>query len=134
VKKVTTVLVDDIDGSPADETIVISLNRESWEIDLSNSHADQLRSELYAWTQCGRKISHQRPRASKNSAPRRMHTATSIDKTQARNIRLVLRDAGYPVSSHGRLSAVQLERYEAIVGLARDMSNVGASGGLGEPF
>ena len=47
-QKVQIVLIDDIDGGPADETVYFSLDGVSYEIDLSAPNAVRLRS-----TRCG---------------------------------------------------------------------------------
>jgi hypothetical protein len=42
-------LVDDLDGSDATETVTFGIDGLSYEIDLSEAHADQLRSSLDGW-------------------------------------------------------------------------------------
>jgi hypothetical protein len=53
-KTVTVNLIDDIDGSCADETVTFSFDGVSYEIDLGSHNAIKLRSELTAWAQAGR--------------------------------------------------------------------------------
>ena len=45
-QRVEVLLEDDIDGSPADETVRFALNGTSYEIDLSSQNAPALRSSL----------------------------------------------------------------------------------------
>ena len=45
-QKVQVILVDDIDGGEADETVSFSLDGVSYEIDLSESNATELRDAL----------------------------------------------------------------------------------------
>ena len=45
-RKVEVQLLDDIDGSPADETVTYGLDGTMYEVDLSAKHADKLRSAL----------------------------------------------------------------------------------------
>ena len=45
-RKVQVHLLDDIDGSQADETLKFALDGTNYEIDLSTKHADKLRSVL----------------------------------------------------------------------------------------
>lgn len=48
-KRVQVVLEDDIDGSPADETVSFGLDGVSYEIDLSSANAGKLRDQLSRW-------------------------------------------------------------------------------------
>src|SRR5215470_4575201 len=45
-RRVDVQLLDDIDGSPAEETLRYGLDGTSYEIDLSAKHAEKLRSSL----------------------------------------------------------------------------------------
>jgi hypothetical protein len=45
-QKVTVLLVDDLDGGPADETVSFSLDGVSYEIDLSAANATSFRDSL----------------------------------------------------------------------------------------
>jgi nucleoid-associated protein Lsr2 len=53
-QRAVVILEDDIDGSPADQTVRFALNGTSYEIDLSSQNAQALRSSL------GRYIEHAR--------------------------------------------------------------------------
>lgn len=48
-KRVSVTLVDDTDGSNADETVSFALDGVSYEIDLSSPNADKLRNSLATW-------------------------------------------------------------------------------------
>lgn len=48
-KRVQVVLEDDVDGSPADETVSFGLDGVSYEIDLSAENASALRDQLAKW-------------------------------------------------------------------------------------
>lgn len=45
-QKVQVLLVDDLDGGEADETVTFALDGKSYEIDLKSEHAEELRSLL----------------------------------------------------------------------------------------
>lgn len=53
---VTVALVDDLDGSPADETITFGLDGQFFEIDLSRDHAALLRSKLRQFVVAARHV------------------------------------------------------------------------------
>jgi Lsr2 len=49
-------LVDDIDGSDADETIKFGLDGTHYEIDLNSDHAEELRGQLSRYVKAARKV------------------------------------------------------------------------------
>lgn len=62
MRKTIVVLSDDIDGSPANESIQFALDGTGYEIDLNDEHARELRETLQRFTQAGRKTSGSRTR------------------------------------------------------------------------
>lgn len=50
-------LVDDFDGTNADETLRLELDRTAYEIDLSEANADRLRQQLQPWIASARRVS-----------------------------------------------------------------------------
>ena len=56
-QKVVVTLFDDIDGSEAAETIAFGLDGKSYEIDLNQANAKQLRKALAPYVEAGRKRS-----------------------------------------------------------------------------
>ena len=55
-QKVQVILVDDIDGGAADETVSFSLDGVSYEIDLSTANAAAFRDSLAQYVGTARKI------------------------------------------------------------------------------
>lgn len=53
-------LVDDVDQSPAAETVSFGLHGQGYEIDLSQPNADRLRAELVAYVRAGRRVGGRR--------------------------------------------------------------------------
>ena len=53
-KTVTVNLIDDIDGTRADETVTFGFDGVSYEIDLRSDNATKLRSVFTEWAQAGR--------------------------------------------------------------------------------
>lgn len=91
-------LVDDLDKSPADETVSFGLDGKHYEIDLSAGNASDLRSYLSEFIQAGRKVG-----GKGGSAPKR--------NPEAQQAREWLRDNGYEVSDRGRVPTELLEIY-----------------------
>lgn len=64
-RRTTVALIDDLDGSPADETVEFALDGTAYEIDLSTAHADGLRDALSAYIDRARR----RGRGSRSARP-----------------------------------------------------------------
>ena len=99
-QKVHVVLEDDIDGGSADETVAFSLDGTSYEIDLSSTHAAELRRALAPWIQAGRRVT-----SSKSARGRR---GSDVAK-----IRAWAKSRGMQVSERGRISQQLRDQYNA---------------------
>ncbi|RYV49538.1 histone-like nucleoid-structuring protein Lsr2 [Pengzhenrongella frigida] len=106
-QKVQVLLVDDIDGVTADETVTFALDGVSYEIDLTTEHAAELRSAFAPWVTSARKTSG-RPTA--RAARGSRSNGGSSDATK---IREWARANGHTVSERGRISADIRAAYEA---------------------
>lgn len=109
-RRIVHQLVDDIDGTLLEvgegETVRFSLNGTAYEIDLTNSHADELRAALDPYIKAGRRASAGGVRA---SAPRRRASRDS----EVGEIREWAKTNGFKVSERGRISAEVIEAYHA---------------------
>ena len=100
---------DDIDGSPATETVRFGLDCISYEIDLSARNAAALRTMLEGYRAAGRRISGTRERPARS-----VHAAsTRIDPAQLAAIRDWARRHGLVVSARGRVPQSVIEQYNA---------------------
>lgn len=102
-QKVNIVLVDDIDGSEADETVSFGLDGTQYEIDLTSANADKLRKALAPF------VAHARKGA---GGGRRRGGRTTGGPTPAQ-IRDWARANGMSVSERGRVSAEVRAAYAA---------------------
>jgi hypothetical protein len=102
-QKVNIVLIDDLDGSDADETVSFGLDGTSYEIDLNKKNAAALRDVLSGYVGHARKVSSTR-RA-------RRSAATAIGPS-AREIRDWARSNGFKVPDRGRIPAEVREAFE----------------------
>lgn len=107
---VDVVLVDDIDGSPADETVTFAVDGISCEIDLTSSNADRLREGLSEWLQNARRVSGARKRG--NRATTKQSSVGASNST----IREWARANGHEVSVRGRVKAEVVEALNAANG------------------
>lgn len=63
--RTTVLLVDDVDGGEADETITFAIDGVEYEIDVSEDHATELRNSFEVWREAARRIGgRQTPRGS----------------------------------------------------------------------
>jgi len=98
-QKVQVLLVDDVDGAKADETVTFSLDGVSYEIDLTAEHARELRDGLGRWVGHARKVGGRSVGRAARRAPRGGATG------DATLIREWARANGHTVSERGRISA-----------------------------
>lgn len=113
-QKVQVILVDDVDGGDADETVTFALDGVSYEIDLNDENAGALRDSLANW------IGHARRVAGRSSTRRgagrsAKQAAASSNGGGPSNteIREWARESGYEVSDRGRISQQIREAYAA---------------------
>lgn len=95
-------LIDDIDGSKADETVTFSLDGVGYEIDLNSENAQKLRDELGTWISTARRVSG-----------RRTSRSASSSSEETARIRAWARENGYQVSDRGRISGEIRKAYQA---------------------
>ncbi|MFI5877522.1 Lsr2 family protein [Streptomyces sp. NPDC051445] len=108
-QKVTVLLVDDLNGGEAHETLTFGLDGKSYEIDLSDSNAEELRNFLEAYVKAGRKVSGGPGRKPSTAATR---TPSSNSGPDAGTVREWAKENGYEVSDRGRVPAPVREAYE----------------------
>ena len=95
-QKVNIVLIDDIDGTEADETISFGLDGANYEIDLKAANAKKLRNALAPY------VGHARKVTTRRSGGRR--TAAKTGGATPAEIREWGRKNGFEVSERGRVS------------------------------
>jgi len=108
-QKVQVVLVDDLDGGPADETVTFSLDGVSYEIDLTHDNAAALRDALAPYVGHGRRVGS----GTRRTASRRAPAGSSTGGTDPAEIRAWARSQGIAVNERGRISAELLAKYRA---------------------
>lgn len=111
-QKVQVLLVDDLDGGEAEETVSFSLDGVGYEIDLNAKNAARMRDELAPWVGHARRVGGRSGGGRKAGVgrPRSGGTAGGIDTAAVREW---AREHGHPVSERGRISAEVMEAYKA---------------------
>jgi hypothetical protein len=114
-QKVQVLLVDDLDGGEASETVSFGLDGASYEIDLSEGNAKKLRDTLSNYVGAAR-------RAGASGGGRRAGRPRSagggraaMDREQAAAIRSWAKKKGLKVSDRGRIPATIVEQYNESV-------------------
>jgi hypothetical protein len=108
-QKVTVTLVDDLDGSTAEETVEFGLDGVAYQIDLSDDNATKLRDALAEFV-AGARRAGGRKRGAGRPAGTKARPA-SADREQNQAIREWARKQGHKVSDRGRIPAEVLEAY-----------------------
>ncbi|HVK29039.1 MAG TPA: Lsr2 family protein [Nocardioides sp.] len=111
-QRVNIVLVDDIDGSDATQTVAFGLDGASYEIDLNDDNAAALREALAPYVGHGRKVGRGGATTAKRGGGRAA-AASSTAGASAKEIREWARDNGHAVPERGRIPADVREAYEA---------------------
>ena len=104
-QRVNVVLVDDLDGSDASETVNFALDGVDYEIDLSDKHAGDLRKAVSLY------VGHARRTGGRRKSGKRSSAASSSDGASAADIRAWARDNGWDVPERGRVAAEVREAY-----------------------
>ena len=104
MKKTTKVVevVDDLDGSPADQTVRFAFNGASYDIDLNRAHFEEFAEAIQPYIKAGRKVGSTRRRGNAGNPNQRLETA---------KIRAWAQGEGLDVSDRGRIPAPIVEAY-----------------------
>jgi hypothetical protein len=106
-QKVNIILVDDLDGSEATESVSFGLDGASYEIDLNEKNAAALREALSGY------VGHARKVAAAKGRGRRAPSSAATDGHTAREIRDWARSNGFEVPDRGRVSGEVRQAFDA---------------------
>jgi hypothetical protein len=114
-RKVQVILSDDLDDSiSADETVTFALDGTTYEIDLSEENATEMRDVFGKYVSAARKVSRGGgTRASGAGRSRATGGGGRMDREQAGAIRDWARKNGHEVSDRGRIPAAVVEAFES---------------------
>jgi hypothetical protein len=107
-KRVNVMLVDDLDGSAAQETVSFGVDGRHYDVDLSAANAAQLRDALAAFVAVARRGNgrvRQRPVSVNGARP-------GVDRERSAAVREWARAHGHEVSDRGRISKTVMEAYD----------------------
>jgi hypothetical protein len=104
-QKVQVILVDDIDGGSAEETVSFSLDGVSYEIDLSGTNAAKLRDTFAPYVGTARRVGGR-------SATGRTRGRRRSGDNRTAQIREWARANGHKVNERGRIAADLVAAYD----------------------
>jgi hypothetical protein len=107
-QQVEIVLVSDLGGGPADETVRFGLDGTRYEIDLATDEAEALRDVFTQYIDAGRKTAASAIGRSKDRSP----AGASVKGGATRKIREWAKEKGYRVSERGRIPAEIIGAYQ----------------------
>ena len=107
-QKVQVILVDDVDGGKADETVTFGFDGTGYEIDLSSKNAKKLRDAVAPYLGAARKAGRV---ATAKARGRSGGSPAAADREQNQAIREWAKKQGLKVSDRGRIPAEIVERF-----------------------
>ncbi|MFC4563718.1 Lsr2 family protein [Nocardiopsis mangrovi] len=107
-QKVQVLLVDDVDGGEAEETVSFSVDGINYEIDLSGVHAKQLREAVAPFLQAARKAPSRPGRGTRGPKQR-----TAPNRERSAEIRAWAKEHGKDVSERGRIPQAIVDEFYA---------------------
>jgi hypothetical protein len=125
--RTVTSLVDDLDGSVAEENLSFGLDRVEYEIDLSAGHAQALREVFAPYLAAARRVGGRRsPRGTQPARPARSNGQGGPARSRSTNaeIRAWAAEHGVALAERGRIPGRVIEAFEA-----GDASRLPSSGG-----
>ena len=99
VQKKVVVLVDDRDGSVAEQTISFAFKGVSYEIDLSKENAEEFERVISPWISAARRVGR---RVGQSAAP----------ESKSSQVRRWAREKGISLSERGRIPTAIIEQFE----------------------
>jgi len=102
-------LIDDLDGSEANENVIFSLDGINYSIDLSGEHATELRDRMAPFVESARKVAASRATRTYT----RRQGRTTLGRTESQAVREWARENGEKVNDRGRIPGDLLTRFQA---------------------
>lgn len=105
-QRVQVILIDDLSGGDATETVEFALDGVTYEIDLSDANAAKLREDFAQWVGVARRSGGRRQ-------TRRSRGGSGASREDLAKVREWGRENGFKVSERGRVSRELQEAYAA---------------------
>lgn len=112
VQKYVVELIDDLDGTPATDSINFALDGVSYTIDLNDEHVNELRSALDPYLSAARKADFN-AKTTKSSTASSSSSSSGSKRSDLADVRTWANENGHSVSSRGRIPQSVLDAYDA---------------------
>lgn len=106
-QRVNVILVDDIDGSDADESVTFGLDGVAYDIDLSDVHAKELREALAPFVESARRV------GGRKISRKASNSTASASEPSPSEVRAWGLEQGYDLPKRGRIPEDVREAYDA---------------------
>jgi hypothetical protein len=115
-QKVQVILVDDVDGGEATETVSFALDGVSYEIDVSEPNAAKLRDSLAPWVGHARRVGGRSGGSGGGTRAKSGGSGSGRSRGNSKHdlsdVRSWARENGFQVSDRGRVSSEVIAAYE----------------------
>jgi hypothetical protein len=101
MQRIITELVDDIDGTKAEETVRFAIDGVEYELDLSENNANKLRNAVAGYAEKARKV----------RGARGGRKTASVSQVDTKAVRAWAKSNNIELSSRGRIPANVIELY-----------------------
>lgn len=122
--KTIQIVQDDFDGTDGAQTVMFGLEGQSYEIDLNDEHANQLRAALQPFVERARRARGGRTtsgrRVSVSAPTSRGRTSLTEKGFDAKTVRAWANDHGVDVTNRGRIPESVIVQYEAAQAAPQD--------------
>ncbi|MEU6698266.1 Lsr2 family protein [Pseudonocardia sp. NPDC046786] len=108
-QQTTITLIDDIDGSEADEQVEFAVDGRAYEIDLSAANAERLRESLAPFVAAARRAGGRRSAAPAASSS---NGSSASERAANRAVREWAIAQGMKISERGRIPSSVLQAYQ----------------------
>jgi hypothetical protein len=115
-KETVVKLIDDLDGSTADETVKFGLDGVAYEIDLSDKNAHKLREILAPYVEKGSRSDRRRAVTIGGRSAVARGRGAAAEREQNKAIRTWAQRKGIPVAPRGRIKQDIVEQYHKEAG------------------
>lgn len=113
MQKVQVLLIDDLDGGEANETVAFALGPDDYEIDLNGDHAAMLRESLAPFVAAGRPV-RSAPVKRKGTAPAVSRPRNKVERgAYLIAVRQWAKQTGKQINNRGRVPTAIVAEYEA---------------------
>jgi hypothetical protein len=111
-QRTEVILIDDVDGGKAAETIAFALDGVSYEIDLSSENAAKLRDGMALWMDKGRRTGGRKARGGAVASSGSSNSERSGRAAYLKELRTWARANGFQVADRGRIAPEVEEAFE----------------------